>query len=52
MGARRMAALCAQLQEIGASGDLSRAPKLLEQLEAEFGRVRPALEEEIARSED
>ena len=46
MGARRMSALCAQLQEVGASGDLSRAAGLLERLEAEFARVRPALEAE------
>src|SRR5215207_7992144 len=49
MGARRMAAICTELQYVGASGDLSRVPELLERLEAEFGRVRPALEAEIAR---
>jgi len=49
MGARRMAAICPELQYVGASGDLSRVPELLERLEAEFGRVRPALEAEIAR---
>jgi HPt (histidine-containing phosphotransfer) domain-containing protein len=50
MGAWRMAQICAELQDTGASGDLARAPELLEQLEAEFGRVRPALEAEVARS--
>ena len=49
MGARRMSALCAQLEDAGASGDLSRAPQLLGDLEAEFGRVRPALEAEMSR---
>ncbi len=50
MGASRMATLSAQLQEVGASGDLAGAPQLLERLEEEFGRVRPALEAEIVRS--
>lgn len=50
MGAPRMATLCAELQDVGSSGDLARAPGLLWQLEAEFGRVRPALEAEAARS--
>ena len=50
MSAWRMAEICAELQETGVSGDLARAPDLLEQLEAEFGRVRQALEAEVARS--
>jgi two-component system sensor histidine kinase/response regulator len=49
MGAKRMAELCAELQDAGTSGDLSCAPELLERLEAEFERVRPALEAELAR---
>ena len=48
MGAKRMAALCGELQDASASGDLTHAPELLEGLEAEFGRVRPALEAEGA----
>ena len=51
MGAARMAEICADLQEIGDSGDLARAPELLERLEAEFDRVRSALEAEIARGQ-
>ena len=47
MGARRMAAICAELQDVGDSGDLAQAPGLLEGLEEEFGRVRPALEAEL-----
>ncbi|HET7271607.1 MAG TPA: PAS domain S-box protein, partial [Rubrobacter sp.] len=43
MGARRMAAICAQLEDAGSSGDLSRAPQLLGDLEAEFGLVRTTL---------
>ena len=51
MGAKRMAALCAELEEIGHSGELERAPVLVERLGAEFGRVRPALEDEVSGSE-
>jgi two-component system, sensor histidine kinase and response regulator len=50
MGAKKMAEICGELQNAGASGDLARAPRLLERLEEEFGRVRPALEAELARS--
>lgn len=50
MGAARMAEICSELQEAGASGDLSHAPVLLERLEEEFGRVRPALEAEVERN--
>jgi two-component system sensor histidine kinase/response regulator len=50
MGATRMTTICSELEAVGASGDLSRAPELLEQLEKEFGRVRMALEAKTARS--
>ena len=50
LGALRMATLCAELEDIGHSGDLSRAPVLIERLEAEFGRVREALDAEMERS--
>ncbi len=43
MGSTRMASICAELEEVGVSEDLTKAPKLLDQLEAEFSRVRPAL---------
>jgi HPt (histidine-containing phosphotransfer) domain-containing protein len=49
MGAARMAAICAELQQAGASGELGGAAELLDSLEEEFGRVRPALEAEVAR---
>jgi HPt (histidine-containing phosphotransfer) domain-containing protein len=49
LGAQRMAAPCGELQDAGVSGHLTHAPELLEELEVEFGRVRPALEAEIAR---
>jgi two-component system, sensor histidine kinase and response regulator len=50
MGATRMATLCEELEDVVRSGDLSRAPVLIERLKAEFGRVRDALEAEIAGS--
>jgi len=50
MGATKMAAICAELQDIGSFEDLAPAPELLERLEAEFGCVRPALEAEVAES--
>ncbi len=48
MGAKRMAAICSELQDVGHFGELEPAPVLVERLEAEFERVRPALEAEIA----
>jgi len=43
MGARRMAGICEELQKAGVSKDLAEALDLLDQLEAEFERVRWAL---------
>ena len=48
MGATRMAAVCAELEDAGASGDLASVPALIERLEAEFERARPALAAEAA----
>ncbi|HJQ30043.1 MAG TPA: response regulator [Rubrobacter sp.] len=48
MGAVRMVELCANLEEMGASGDLSRAPELLDAIEAEFRRLHPALKAAVA----
>jgi two-component system, sensor histidine kinase and response regulator len=48
MGAKRMASLLAKLQDVGASQIISDGPELLERLEAEFERVRPALEVECS----
>ncbi len=39
MGAVRMSEICAELEEVGRSGDLVRALQLLDQLDAEFSRV-------------
>jgi CheY-like chemotaxis protein/HPt (histidine-containing phosphotransfer) domain-containing protein len=44
MGATRMAEICAEIQALGASNELSRVPELLDALETEFERIRPALE--------
>ena len=44
MGAARMVKICAGIQDLVASGELSRAPELLDELEAEFERIRPALQ--------
>jgi hypothetical protein len=46
MGAWRMANLCAELQELGSSGELTATSELLDQLQAEFDRVRATLEEQ------
>ncbi len=45
MGARRMSDIASELQDAGVSGDLSAAGALLERLEGEYKRVRPALDE-------
>ena len=47
MGATRMAAICSDLEDVGASSALYKAPELLKQLEEEFGRVREALAAEV-----
>jgi two-component system, sensor histidine kinase and response regulator len=43
MGALRMKALLAELEEIGRSGNLGAAPERISRVEEEFGRVRAAL---------
>ena len=48
MGAREMSCLCAQLENAGASGDLSRGTGLLERIREELGRVDRALEAEVS----
>jgi two-component system sensor histidine kinase/response regulator len=46
MGAIRLAKVCEQLQEMVAAEELKMAPSLLDELEAEFHRVRALLETE------
>ena len=50
MGARRMEALCAELEEIGRCEDLAAGPERISRLEEEFGRVRAAFEEVLSKS--
>jgi HPt (histidine-containing phosphotransfer) domain-containing protein len=47
MGAKGMSGLCAQLEDVGASGDLSQGSELLVRIEKELGRVQRALEAEL-----
>jgi CheY-like chemotaxis protein len=47
MGALRMEALCAELEETVRSGDLSAASGHISRLEEEFGRVRAVLEMDL-----
>jgi HPt (histidine-containing phosphotransfer) domain-containing protein len=48
MGAARMGAFCAELEEMGRSEDLAGAPSRMSLLEEEFGRVRVAFERELS----
>jgi histidine phosphotransfer protein HptB len=48
MGATHMSEICATIQDLAASGELSSAPELLDNLEAEFERIRPALEAAVS----
>ena len=50
MGAKRMEAICAELEELGRSGNLTPAPGLISRLEEEFGRVRVVFEEEPSKN--
>ncbi|MDQ3871760.1 MAG: response regulator, partial [Chloroflexota bacterium] len=49
-GARRMSALCGQLENVAADGDLKAAGELANQLETEFTAVRDALQREFPLS--
>jgi len=46
-----MAEICTEPEDVGASGDLTRPPELLESLEAEFGWVPSAPEDDVARGD-
>jgi HPt (histidine-containing phosphotransfer) domain-containing protein len=48
MGAKGMSGLCAQLEDVGASGDLSQGSQLLGRIREELGRVERALEAEVS----
>jgi HPt (histidine-containing phosphotransfer) domain-containing protein len=47
MGARGMSGLYAQLEDVGASGDLSQGSELLGRIKKELGCVQRALEAEL-----
>jgi HPt (histidine-containing phosphotransfer) domain-containing protein len=48
MGAKGMSGLCAQLEHVGASGDLSQGSDLLGRIREELGRVERALDAEVS----
>jgi HPt (histidine-containing phosphotransfer) domain-containing protein len=48
IGARGMFGLCTQLEDVGASGDLSHGSELLGRIREELGRVERALEAEVS----
>jgi two-component system sensor histidine kinase/response regulator len=50
MGAVRMEAISAELEEIGRSEDLKAARARISRLEEEFGRVRAVFEEELSKN--
>lgn len=50
MGAVRMAAVCAELEEIGRSEDLQAAMEQTSRLDEEFGCIRTAFEEELSKN--
>ena len=49
IGAKRMEAICAELEEMGRSEDLAGAPGPISRLEEDFGRVRAVFEEELSK---
>jgi len=49
MGAVRMAAICAELEEIGRSGTFAGAPVWISRLKEEFERVRVEFEESLTK---
>jgi HPt (histidine-containing phosphotransfer) domain-containing protein len=50
MGAKRMEPICAELEEMGRSGDLGTAPLQISRLEGEYGRVRTVFQEELSKN--
>jgi two-component system sensor histidine kinase/response regulator len=49
IGATRMAALCAELENLARSGGLTPSPHLLTRLDAEFAHAREELEAQLAQ---
>ena len=50
MGAVRMEAICAELEEMGRSEDLGAALRQIPRLEEEIGHVRTVLEQELSKN--
>ncbi len=50
LGAHPLAALCAEIEEVGAAGRFAGIPDLLSRLDGEAARVRDALAGELART--
>jgi CheY-like chemotaxis protein/HPt (histidine-containing phosphotransfer) domain-containing protein len=50
MGAKRMEAICGELEEMGLSEELVAAPVQIARLEKEFGRVHAKFEEELSKN--
>jgi histidine phosphotransfer protein HptB len=46
LGADQMQKICERLEQMGLSGDISNASKLLSQLESEFGQIQTIFETE------
>ncbi|HEV3474125.1 MAG TPA: response regulator [Actinomycetota bacterium] len=51
LGAAGLRDLCGRVETLARAGDVTGAAELLDQLDAEFARVRAALRDEIAREE-
>lgn len=49
MGAKTMGTLCAELEASGRNGTLDHAPRVLQSLQNEFGRVQEALHAELRK---
>jgi len=50
LGARGLARICQELEGVSAGGAMTGGQPLLDELEAEFGRVRAALQHELGES--
>ena len=50
LGARGLARICQELEGVSAGGAMTGGLPLLDELEAEFGRVRAALQHELGES--
>lgn len=49
VGARGMASICLELEKLGDSGDLTRAPELLSRFKEEFERIKILVDAELSK---